>query len=67
MPAAYGHYFYSDWCAGWIHSLRVQNGVAVEERDCGITLPKVTSFGQDAMGELYVMSSQSVYKLVPGN
>jgi len=67
MPAIQGHYFYSDFCAGWVHSLRYQNGAAVDLKDWGITLPSVKSFGQDAAGELYVMSANAVYKLVQGN
>jgi glucose/arabinose dehydrogenase len=67
MPAIQGHYFYSDFCAGWLRSLRYQSGAAVDQRDWGITsLPQVKSFGQDAAGELYIISSSSVYKLVPG-
>jgi hypothetical protein len=63
-----GHYFYSDWCASWLRSFRYQNGAAVDQRDWGFTFPtgQVTSFGQDAAGELYVMSANTIYKLVPG-
>jgi glucose/arabinose dehydrogenase len=68
VPAIQGHYFYSDYCAGWLHSLRYQAGVAVDQKDWGVTLPngQVTSFGQDVVGELYIMSANSIYKLVPG-
>ena len=68
IPAIQGHYFYSDYCAGWLHSLRYQAGVAVDQKDWGVTLPngQVTSFGQDVAGELYIMSANSIYKLVPG-
>jgi uncharacterized protein YjdB len=69
MPAIQGHYFYSDFCAAFIRSLRYQNGVAVDQKDWGIAFPsgQITSFGQDAAGELYVISANSIFKLVPGN
>jgi glucose/arabinose dehydrogenase len=66
MPSVQGHYFYSDFCAGWLHSFRYQGGAALDQRDWGITLTSVKSFGQDFAGELYIVSSNSVYKLVPG-
>ena len=66
MPAVQGHYFYSDFCAGFVRSLRYENGAAVDRKDWGITLTQVTSFGQDIAGELYIMSANSVYKLAPG-
>jgi glucose/arabinose dehydrogenase len=65
MPAVRGHYFYSDFCGGWVRSLRVQNGVAVDQKDWGVALSSVTSFGQDAGGELYITAGNSIYKLVP--
>jgi glucose/arabinose dehydrogenase len=66
MPSVQGHYFYSDFCAGFVRSLRYQAGSAVDQKDWGIKLTSVTSFGQDIAGELYIMSSNVVYKLVPG-
>jgi uncharacterized protein YjdB len=67
MPAVRGHYFYSDFCGGWVRSLRIQNGTAVDQKDWGIALSSVTSFGQDVAGELYITSGSAIYKLAPGN
>jgi glucose/arabinose dehydrogenase len=67
MPAIRGHYFYSDYCGGWVRTFRMQNGAAVDRKDWGITLSTVTSFGQDAQGELYMTSGDAIYKLVPGS
>ena len=64
IPAIQGHYFYSDYCAGWLRSLRYQSGVAVDQKDWGLTFSQVTSFGQDIAGELYLMSANAIYKLV---
>jgi len=67
IPGIRGHYFYSDWCAGFLRSLRYQNGVAVDRKDWGIpALPSVTSFGLDAAGEMYIMSGNSIYKIIQG-
>jgi hypothetical protein len=68
MPAIQGHYIYADYCAGFIRSFRYENGLAVDQKDWGrpFTPVTTTSFGQDVVGELYVMSANSIYKLVPG-
>ncbi|HSJ16227.1 MAG TPA: PQQ-dependent sugar dehydrogenase [Longimicrobiales bacterium] len=67
LPDLAGHYLYSDYCAGWIRSFRVQDGVAVDHRDWNITgLSQVTSFGVDRHGELYVATGTGrVYRLEP--
>ncbi len=66
IPGIVGHYFFSDYCLGWLKSFRYFNGVAVEARtwDAG-SVGNVTSFGEDSAGELYVTSANGrVYKLV---
>ena len=64
-----GHYFYSDFCSGWVRSFRMENGVAVDERDYTAlfgTINSVASFGEDARGELYIVSlGGTVYRMVP--
>ena len=67
IPGIRGHYFYSDYCAGFLRSLRYENGVAVDQKDWGITMSQVTSFGVDVAGELYIMSANSVLKVAPGS
>ena len=60
-----GHYFYSDFCGGFLRSFRVENGAAVDEADWGITIGGVTSFGQDAAGELYMLVEEgTVFRIV---
>jgi glucose/arabinose dehydrogenase len=65
IPEVRGHYFYSDYCSGWLRSFRLSGGVAVEQREWPIgDIGNVTSFGVDAAGELYVLSSNGrVYRL----
>ena len=62
-----GHYLYSDYCAGFLKSFRYQNGRATEQRTYTIgNIGSITSFGQDASGELYLTSSNGkVYRIVP--
>jgi glucose/arabinose dehydrogenase len=67
IPGIRGHYFYSDFCAGFLRSFRYENGVAVDQKDWGITMSSVTSFGVDAAGELYVISGNSILKVAQGS
>jgi glucose/arabinose dehydrogenase len=67
IPAIRGHYFYSDYCAGFLRSFRYQNGVAVDQKDWGLTSTKVTSFGVDFAGELYMMSGDTILKVAPAS
>jgi len=62
-----GTYFYSDYCQGWLKSFRVENGRATGHREWQVgSLGQILSFGQDAAGELYMLSSNGrVYRLDP--
>ena len=67
IPGIRGHYFYSDYCTGFLASFRYENGVAVDQKNWGLSLGNVTSFGVDAAGELYVMSGNTILKLAQGS
>ena len=67
IPGIRGHYFYSDYCSGFLKSFRYANGVAVDQKDWGLTSSSVTSFGVDFAGEMYMMSGNSILKLVQGS
>jgi len=59
MPELVGHYFFSDWCNGWIRSFRVEDGVAgdvIEWTDLG-SVGQVTSFGLDADNEILIVTT----------
>jgi glucose/arabinose dehydrogenase len=58
-----GHYFFSDYCAGFLRSFRYENGAAVDQKDWGLPMSAVTSFGVDFAGELYVISGSSILKI----
>jgi glucose/arabinose dehydrogenase len=65
VPAARGRYFFGDYCSGAIWSLRVENGAAVDVRRESGKLPGLTTFGEDARGELYAAAQGGrVYKLI---
>ncbi|HEU5169938.1 MAG TPA: PQQ-dependent sugar dehydrogenase [Gemmatimonadales bacterium] len=67
LPALQGTYFYSDFCSGWIRSFRFANGGATDLQQWDDLDPagQVTSFGQDARGELYVLTAAgTVYRIV---
>jgi len=68
IPALQGHYFYADYCSGWVRSFRWQDGQATEPYQWPTLAPggAVPSFGQDAAGELYVMNAGGqVFRIVP--
>ena len=66
LPEIAGHYFYSDFCNGWLRSFLVADGAATERIDWGITsVGNIQSFGVDSTNELYVLTSAGgVYRLV---
>ena len=64
MPALRGHYFYADYCSGFLRSFRLSDGKAVDRRQWAVgELGHVTSFGEDARGELYIISDKAVFRL----
>jgi hypothetical protein len=67
IPAIAGQYFYSDYCSGWLRSFRFANGTATLQRTWEAPrVGAVLSFGEDAAGELYVLSSNgTVYRIDP--
>ena len=57
MPNLIGHYFYSDYCGGWIRSFRWDGRAVTEHREWkGLEGGAVSSFGEDGAGELYLVS-----------
>jgi glucose/arabinose dehydrogenase len=57
MPRLAGHYFYSDYCAGWIRSFRWDGSAVRDHREWkGLNGGAVSSFGEDGAGELYLVS-----------
>ena len=69
MPVLSGPYFYQDSFAGFVRSFRYQNGQPTGQTEWHLLSPPgglVTNFGEDAAGELYLMTQQSgLFKLIP--
>jgi glucose/arabinose dehydrogenase len=67
LPAMRGVYFYSDYCSGWVRSFRWRDGQITDQLQWpGLASGgNVTSFGEDALGEVYVLTaSGGVYRIV---
>jgi hypothetical protein len=65
LPDLVGHYFYADYCRGWVRSFRFADGQITEPHEWSLPdVGEISSFGQDARGELYVLSgSGGVYRI----
>ena len=55
IPALRGSYVFADYCAGQISALR-PGGSGFTATPLGVQTQQVSSFGEDATGELYVLS-----------
>ncbi len=66
-PDFQGRYFFADYCSGWIRSFFADDGDALDvfdHTDDFGTVPSIASFGEDAAGELYVVSmSGTIYRI----
>jgi glucose/arabinose dehydrogenase len=66
IPGLQGAYLYGDYCAGWVRAARTRGGEVLEQRDLGLEVPGLSSFGADAAGELYALSlGGDVYRIAP--
>jgi len=68
IPEVRGHYFFSDYCTGFLRSFRYEDGEAVDvmswTSEVG-DLGRVLSFGFDASGEIYITNNRGeVLKIV---
>jgi glucose/arabinose dehydrogenase len=63
FPALQGEYFFGDYCSGTVWTLRLEGGKAKDVRTVG-KIDQLSSFGEDAAGELYAASlSGTIYRL----
>ncbi len=67
IPIIQGTYFYADFCAGFVRSFRLYNGSALEQTEWPLlAASSITSFGQDGLGELYILTrGGTVSRIVP--
>ncbi|MEX0698399.1 MAG: glucose dehydrogenase, partial [Acidimicrobiia bacterium] len=59
---------YSDLCGGWLRSFLYDGVQMTDSRDWTdqVGVPgNVISFGTDAAGEIYLLTAESVFRIVP--
>jgi glucose/arabinose dehydrogenase len=65
FPALDGVYLYGDNCRPNIEGLVQRGGRAIATRNFDVTVPELTSFGEDGTGELYVAArGETIYRIV---
>ncbi len=77
LPDLRGTYFYSDYCSAFIRTFSGVSGGDAQNLDDrtadldppgALSIDSVTSFGEDARGELYIVDQGGeVFKIVPGS
>jgi hypothetical protein len=61
-----GHYLLGDFCNGTVQSLRISSGEVVGAEFLDLSVPALSSFGEDASGHIYIASlAGPVYRLEP--
>lgn len=77
IPQLAGTYFYADYCSAQIYSFRYDGSVLTELTNRtselapggGFSITSVSGFGQDGVGELYIVdraaTAGEIYKIVP--
>jgi glucose/arabinose dehydrogenase len=64
VPTLHGRYVYGDFCTGEVRSLVLAQPAASDDRAESLTVPRVSSFGEDSRGRLYAASLQGpVYRI----
>jgi glucose/arabinose dehydrogenase len=59
-----GRFYFGDYCSGTVWSLTIDHGTASDVRREPFTVSQLTSFGEDAAGQLYLASGGGrIYKL----
>ena len=77
MPNIRGKYFFSDFCSAFIRSFQWNGATGatnvtdwasdLNNQNAGISINNVSSFGEDARGELYIVDiNGEVFKVVAG-
>jgi glucose/arabinose dehydrogenase len=67
LRSLYGRYLYGDYCAGQLRSFVPAAGGAREDRELGLEVGLLSSFGEDSAGRIYATSLEGpVYRLDPG-
>ena len=66
IPSLAGAYVYGDFCSGKVSALRYEEQAVTDNREIADTGHRITSFGVDRAGNLYVLTQRSgVFRLAP--
>ena len=74
LPDLHGTYFFSDFCGAFVRTFEIVGGIAQDLVDRtadvapggGLSIDSVSSFGEDARGELYIADQGGeIFKLIP--
>lgn len=74
LPHIAGHYFFADYCGNAIWGFRAHNGAKLGFKNWtglltpsldGFPITSIQSFGEDANGEIYIVATLAVFKIVP--
>jgi glucose/arabinose dehydrogenase len=66
LAGLYGRYVYGDFCQPELRSAVLSPGRARGDKRVGLSVPQLSSFGEDAAGHVYATSLNGrVYRLVP--
>jgi glucose/arabinose dehydrogenase len=67
LDSLYGRYLYGDFCVGELRSFPARPGRrAADDRPLGVTVPQLSSFGEDNRGRIYAVSLDGpVYRVAP--
>lgn len=68
LSSLYGRYLYGDFCEGQLRSFTADpDNEATDDRELGVEVSSLSSFGEDREGHIYVVSIDGpVYRLVAG-
>lgn len=73
IPWLNGTYFYGEWCGDWVKTFRYDGSTLSDQQDVTIdlndgiagSLTSIVSFGEDASGELYIVTyGGTIYRIV---
>jgi len=66
LRSLYGRYLYGDFCAGALRSFKPSDDRAQDDKEIGLEVSSLSSFGEDAAGNIYAISLEGpVYRLDP--
>jgi hypothetical protein len=65
LKQLYGRYVYGDYCKAGLRWAKLRQGRATSGGALGLSVPSLSSFGEDALGRVYAVSQRGpVYRLV---